>query len=121
MSKVAAIVHGGAVGRQGDVSEILRVSDMRLKADRLIIVDEQQNSFLNVRRRSAGGLVEVVYVDVRGIRTRTHRGTGCAGILNSTYKLDAVDERHGTLRCEFGFERNNIAGHAQWQRAYQTR
>lgn len=100
-SEVATIVHGGGVRRQGDGGERRSCDDIRLKPDRLIIMDEQHNPLLNVRyrRRYAGGAggVEIMNVDLRGIGTRAHGGTGCAGILDPTNKLHAVDERHGTL------------------------
>jgi hypothetical protein len=103
--EVATIVHGGGVRRQVDGGERRSRDDIRLKPDRLIIVDEKHNPLLNVRyrRRRAGGTggMEIMNVDLRGIGPRAHGGTSCAGILNPTNKLHAVDERHGTLPCCF--------------------
>lgn len=104
-SEVATIVHGGGVRRQVDRGEGRGCDEVRLKPDCLIIVDEQQNPLLNIcnrrRRARGGGGVEIVNVDLRGIGTRANGGAGCAGILNPTNKLHAVNERHHTLLCGF--------------------
>jgi len=100
-SDVATVVHRSGFRWQVDCSERCSCNDIRLKPNWLIIVDEQQNPLLNVRYRrlrAAGkGRMEIMDVDLRGIRSRANGSTGCAGVLNPANKLHAVNERHDSL------------------------